>query len=674
MTNSFFFRIFAPMKQIVIVISLLVSVCAMAQTKGTERPQVRFVVDGVTLHEPSSEDTFFEAGVHNYSMRHERWGKHAVVLVKEVESTDDHSTIWRFLLTGFRGAVQLETVMGTTEKPLQHLKQKASDVAYVLYDGKTCQTLEAEKGEGLFADYEQAMRALTSSFSFQTPDAFINALGGVVALSEQKNTDEMDVKNVSVCLPQPILNHQQHTLRNNQQREWKKWLETSHLSLLTSHPSPLTSHLSQLWPALKKYLAWEKRNFDADGDHLYDAYYCWSYGQDTLCYQGGAVTYSSAINYQLNRWAAQLAPLMGESAKPYQQEAEAILKAMNSRLWMQHQGHWAERQDVRGLQRLHEYAALWTVAETIDGEICTPKQAYQTTQYLDGELSQMLAGGREPQKALRAALAYFKAGRQEKGYNLLQRYIRQNKDQHLLSRVLLEGLFGIQPRALQGKLRLQPNFPESWDSASVHTPYMDVRFHRQGDRLAFDVTQHFEKPLQVVLLLPIGQGQFHEVRGSSELHQVIRLKAPVRLPEVHWMDAYVESSKMQPDTTIVQGKPKMVNLRKLMNGQDIIYASLSENYPDSVTIPLSAYASKALLLMDGTTNVMETRIANGEVVAHYKDGTQDTLSLVNPTNWHPDGTPKLLYLPLDRQKKLQAITLRALSNDVLIGLKAITLQ
>ena len=656
------------MKQIIIVISLLFSVCAMGQTKSTKHPQVQFMLDGVTVSQPSSEKTFFEAGVHSYSMRHQRWGEKAIVYVKEVDGTDGQSTIWRFLLMGFRGAVQLETLIGNTEKPSQHLKQKATDMAYVLYDGKTFQTLDTEKGEGLFADYEEEMSALTSSFSFQTPDAFINTLGGVVALSEQLDAEKTDIEKVSVKLPQPILAHRQHTLRNDLQQEWKKWQAKSNIL-------PHTSYLSQLWPALKNYLAWEKRCFDADGDHLYDAYYCWSYGKDTLCYQGGAVTYSSAINYQLNRWAAQIAPLTGESARPYQQEAEAILKAMNSRLWMQDKGHWAERQDVTGLRRLHEYAALWTVCETIDGDVSTPQQAYQTTQYLDGELSQMLARGQEAQKALRAALVYFKAGRQDKGYDLLQRYIRENKDKHLLSRILLEGLFGIQPRALQGEMRLQPGFPESWDSASVHTPYIDVRFRRQGNMLEYDVTQHLEKPMQVILQLPIGQGQYQEVRGNSETHQLIRLKAPVRLPQVHWLDAYVqEPSKMQPDTTGVQGKPKMVNLRKLMNGNDIIYASLSENYPDSVTIPVSAYASKALLLMDGTTNVMEARIANGEVVAHYKDGTQDTLPLVNPTNWHPDGMPKLLCMPLDRQKKLQAITIRALSNGVLIGLKAITLQ
>ena len=39
--------------------------------------------------------------------------------------------------------------------------------------------------------------------------------------------------------------------------------------------------------------------------------------------------------------------------------------------------------------------------------------------------------------------------------------------------------------------------------------------------------------------------------------------------------------------------------------------------------------------MAGSTNHMQSRIANGIVVAQYKDGTSDTLQLVNPDNWCP---------------------------------------
>ena len=154
----------------------------------------------------------------------------------------------------------------------------------------------------------------------------------------------------------------------------------------------------------------------------------------------------------------------------------------------------------------------------------------------------------------------------------------------------------------------------------------------------------------------------------------------------------------------------------------MIYTSLWDNYPDAVTIPLKGKASKAYLLMAGSTNHMQSRIDNGLVVVTYTDGTADTLALRNPDNWCPieqeyyidgqafnapqprpyrvcfgtgdvsrnlgsivplggdygrdipGGAGQMLEMPLNPQKRLKSLTIRTLSNDVVIGLMAITLQ
>ena len=156
--------------------------------------------------------------------------------------------------------------------------------------------------------------------------------------------------------------------------------------------------------------------------------------------------------------------------------------------------------------------------------------------------------------------------------------------------------------------------------------------------------------------------------------------------------------------------------------QNIIYTSLWDNYPDAATIPLKGKASKAYLLMAGSTNHMQSRIDNGLVVVTYTDGTTDTLALRNPDNWCPieqeyyidgqafnapqprpyrvcfgtgdvsrnlgsivplggdygrdipGGAGQMLEMPLNPQKRLKSLTIRTLSNDVVIGLMAITLQ
>ncbi len=167
---------------------------------------------------------------------------------------------------------------------------------------------------------------------------------------------------------------------------------------------------------------------------------------------------------------------------------------------------------------------------------------------------------------------------------------------------------------------------------------------------------------------------------------------------------------------------KTIPFRSTAKGYNIAYTSLWDNYPDSLTIPLEGKASHAYLLLAGTTNQMQSRIANGVIIVTYADGSQERLELVNPDNWCPieqdyytdnfafkvnskrpyrvhfmsdkvsrdlckllgingvygreikGGAGEMLDLKLNPNKKLKNITLRTLSNDVVIGIMGITLQ
>lgn len=133
--------------------------------------------------------------------------------------------------------------------------------------------------------------------------------------------------------------------------------------------------------------------------------------------------------------------------------------------------------------------------------------------------------------------------------------------------------------------------------------------------------------------------------------------------------------------------------------------------------------------MAGSTNPMQYAIENAVVRVEYMDGTHDELMLVPPVNWCPinedlventkafpvpkvrpyriglssgivsrhlfrdsqlpesslnkvkkaqveilGGAATMLDMPLNPKKKLRSITLRTLSNEVVIGLMGITLQ
>jgi hypothetical protein len=159
--------------------------------------------------------------------------------------------------------------------------------------------------------------------------------------------------------------------------------------------------------------------------------------------------------------------------------------------------------------------------------------------------------------------------------------------------------------------------------------------------------------------------------------------------------------------------------------KNIIFTSQWDNYPREVSVPLSGKSSHAFLLMAGSTAAMQSRFDNGEVIVTYADGTMNELTLRNPETWWPidqdyfiddyafrlqltGGTPVLLPprvdlktgkirilnadsfkgkggkvpggaatvldMPLDSSKKLKSLTVRALANEVVIGLMSATLQ
>ena len=696
-------------------------------------------------------------------------------------------------------------------------------------------------------------------------------------------------------------------------------------------------YVRQMWPAITRHLTWEKLNYDPDNDGLYDAYAC-IWASDALYYNSGAVTHSSAYNYRANKTAAQLAEKIGEDPTPYRNEAEKILKAMNERLWLPDKGHWAEYQDFMGHKRVHESAAVWTIYHAIDSETANPFQAYQATRYVDTSIPHIpvTAHGLKENgyatiattnwlpyswsinnvafaEVMHTALSYFQAGRADAGYKLLKSsvldgmYLGDSPGNFgqisfydaargecyrdfgdpigVASRVLIQGLFGILPDALNQQIILRPGFPDDWDKASVSTPDISYRFTRKEDTDTYHITQRFQTPLHPVLHVNARKEKIRSVKvngvpttwqsiesahgypllsiqaeGTSSTTITIEWegaplhtlavqepditsngKLALQIPsgasisqvydpqsilanhtveatafnaqikgepghhtffvythqgEMDWwqpVNIYIENVRESPSYTdfadIRPEKCRMVDFDRQLNasvtdiyqneylsprspyttlqlptqgigewchpllsatiddselrslvhhdtfqtslgipfrlkekGNNILFTSLWDNYPDSSTISLSGTASHAYLLMAGSTNHMQCHIANGIIRIHYADGTSQATELINPDNWCPieqdfyvdgkafqataprpyrlhlrsgkisrdlgkelnitgvygreieGGAGILLDIPLDHSKELKGLTLETLSNDVVIGIMGITLQ
>lgn len=636
------------------------------------------------------------------------------------------------------------------------------------------------------------------------------------------------------------------------------------------------SFARQMWPVIERHLAWERRlfrrPFGPDGLPLYEAY-AMIWASDDLGYSGGGVAHASAYNYAHNRQAARLARLLGHDPAPYEREADAIAKAMRQYLWLP-DGGFAEAKDLLGEQMVHPAAGLWTFYITIDSGMPTAEEAWQMARKVDSQTPHLpVRGPGVPADAdyhvlsttnwmpyswsinnvvmgevMHAALGYWQAGRPGEANVLLKSallasmymgicpgnvgsmdyldvYRRESQRDFadgggVMSRALIEGLFGIRPDLLADSIRIAPGFPSAWSHASIHHPEFDFAFRRDGTSDLYSFVSRFPRPAAVDLVIPGRGGDVSRITvdgraaewrplEDSATFPRIAIRAPAAADHeivVTWRAAEIPSipspaaaappsaaeppgtdwSRPLPEATgfetvdlgalfndsVTQifrheyrtprspfaslGLPKQgigawaghVNATAeiddggiraaaragggritLPNGvpfatpseagaRNIAFTSHWDNFPRAAAVPLSGRASRAYLLMAGSTDWMHSRMTNGEVVFAYTDGSTTRLALDNPTNWWPidqdyfiddyqfrrpgpipprldlksgrfrlpdtdafkghgtvvpGGAATVIEMPLDPAKTLQSATVRARANEVVIGLMALTL-
>ncbi len=649
----------------------------------------------------------------------------------------------------------------------------------------------------------------------------------------------------------------------------------------------------KMWPVIERHLAWERRlfrrEFGPDKLPLYEAYAA-IWASDDLQYSGGGAMHASAYNYFHNLEAARLARLIGQDPAPYQQEARLLERGMRENLWLADRGEFAESKDWLGAQRVHPSAAVWTFYHTMDSGVPTPEEAWRMTRQIDTQIPHLPVRGFEvPEgletlattnwmpydwslnnvvmgEAVHTALGFWQAGRADEAWRIakgsivaamcmgispgnvgsmsyLDVYRRESQRDFgdgsgVLSRALVEGLFGVRPDALDGELRIEPGWPEEWAHASLQHPDFTLGFQREADTDMYHVTQKFPRALALRLRLvartdrvesvlvdglpapwhvienSVGQPRLDVLAPPGARHDILVTWAgqPIRMVgsdsfarvqqgQMRWVAApkidekwqrrpAAESVKNSGGTPLPLGKFEPVDLTARFNdrvtqifkneyraprspfvslalpkqgiggwaggvnataeiddtglraaaaknggrialpdgvtfatppetgAKNVIFVSQWENYPREVALPLAGRASRIELLMAGSTNPMQSRIDNGEVIATYTDGTTERLALANPETWWPieqdyfiddfqfrddaplpvrvdlktgnvrvleratfvgkggkipGGAATVLELPLRPEKELKSLTVRALANDVVIGLMAATL-
>lgn len=329
-----------------------------------------------------------------------------------------------------------------------------------------------------------------------------------------------------------------------------------------------TAYVREMWPLIKRHLAWEKRNFDADGDGLYDAYAA-IWASDALQYSGGGVTHSSAYNYRSNKTAAMLARLIGQDGSIYEQEAGKILNAIYNNLWLPGLGWYAEYKDALGKQLVHPSAGLWTIYHAIDSKVPNSFQAFQALRYIDTEIPHIPVNAKQWKdegmyllsttnwqpytwsinnvalaENLHTALAYWQGNCSEEAYVLwrsallesmylgaspggfqqLSFYDAMRGELYrdfadglgIAARTLVEGLFGVQPDALNDTLLIQPGLPMHWNHASLQVPDVHFHFTRNGNTDRYELKHFFKKNLNLKLVLTAHKDNIEQITVNGK--------------------------------------------------------------------------------------------------------------------------------------------------------------
>jgi len=296
-----------------------------------------------------------------------------------------------------------------------------------------------------------------------------------------------------------------------------------------------------LRPALELHLKWQEDCFDPDGDGVFESYIN-GWPTDSQWYNGGGTAEETSYAYRGHQAAEEMAINEGDSvaAKFHRIKLQLIKAGFFSKLWISEKGHSGAYREQGGFKRLHEDPWLYGIFLPIDAGLVNPDQAIESLYYSQWALQndKMPAGGRRvwtsnwvpgifsvrvlyPGDNYHLALAYFLAGMADDGWDILKGTFYEgafngsvpgdlgtqsggtdfNDCSSIFTRVLVEGLFGYRPDYPNKMVKIAPQFPSEWDSASINTPDFNFKYKTDGKKITASI--QIKKPSVIDFYLPV---------------------------------------------------------------------------------------------------------------------------------------------------------------------------
>lgn len=293
--------------------------------------------------------------------------------------------------------------------------------------------------------------------------------------------------------------------------------------------------------ALELHLEWERECFDPDGDGVYESYIN-AWPTDSQWYNGGGTAEETSYAYCGHLAARDMAHQAGDfgAEKYHNQMLVKIKKGFFEKLWINEKGYSGAYREQGGHQRLHENSWIYSIFLPIDAGLTTSQQSIESLYYTEWALQndQVPGGGRKvwtsnwvpgiwsvrefwPGDNYHLALSYFQSGLPDDGWDIMRGTFMSTAFNHLVpgnlggeqggtdfgdcvhtfSRTLVEGLFGYHPDYPNQKVAWSPQFPTSWDHASISLPDVKIAFQTNNERIMYSV--ELNKAANIEMYLPI---------------------------------------------------------------------------------------------------------------------------------------------------------------------------
>jgi hypothetical protein len=282
-----------------------------------------------------------------------------------------------------------------------------------------------------------------------------------------------------------------------------------------------------LWPNVRKAVAWQRKHNDPDGDGLFrDFYEYWNCDSNG---KGPKAAAPSAMSWAMLDRAARLAHVVGdaEAEKEYRALADKTRQAIFRELWREDAGRLGS---IGGEGMWRGHPQTWEEYLAVNAGLLSPAQGRRAMRWLESHY------GFEPQPgvhllassdwfpirwstqwvptgdSLLAAMAGMKSGDVDLWWPYMRTVLLSafksefpginmgiantgagggdredvdSVDPHV--HAVVRGLFGIGPALHENRLDITSAFPSAWRAASIRTPDVSYEYRREGNLATFHI-------------------------------------------------------------------------------------------------------------------------------------------------------------------------------------------